>query len=101
MNRYEKEWRSYRRQRIAIAAVFIAFVPGMFIFGKFLGRFFRGELAGEILALSWMAAWAVLIARQNFFRCPRCKHYFCGQWWYGQGLWTTSCRHCSLRQYSD
>ena len=44
----------------------------------------------------WMGAWAILILRHAFARCPRRGGYF--NWtWYWSNPFTRQCMHCNLR----
>jgi hypothetical protein len=54
-----------------------------------------GESAFALAAIGVLAAWAFVVVRSAFSRCPRCRHFF-NQSGYAWNPFRRSCGNCEL-----
>jgi hypothetical protein len=100
-NRYQEDWREYKRIRNGFLLVLVTYVPVCFGIGfvsaKLLGTFAPGFVAAAL----WMILFLFYGVRLNTWRCPRCGKWFSATWWYSLGFLARHCVHCRLPKYGN
>jgi hypothetical protein len=99
MRPYEQGLAEIRRRRAWMWAVFFGFFPVVIFAGFVISRFRpgpEGEATTAIVAVIWMALYAIVATWAGLSRCPRCGGRFD---WGPFGVvnpFTQRCLHCRL-----
>lgn len=97
-NEYKTQWNDYRKRSRIVFALFLGYIPGVFILGFPLTKLLKSEIPFYIVALTWMAttvgAWIHLI----LFRCPRCRERFMMNKYFVVAS-GRKCPYCGLKKY--
>jgi hypothetical protein len=91
---------SLRRRRRIGMALWLGYLPGVFVLGWLLSNALGSGLAYLGVALAWMAACLLVQFWAGSFRCPRCGHRFYRKWGY-QGSWARACARCGLARWAE
>jgi hypothetical protein len=100
-NKYEEDWREYKRIRNTFLLVFVTYVPVCFCIGVLSVKLFGTFTPGFVAAGLWMILFLFNGMRLNTWRCPRCEKWFSGTWWYNLGFLARRCVHCGLPKYGN
>ena len=94
--RYDREWRRFRRLRIAFWTLFVGLFPILF-FGVAIKGFLGLGTGGFVeLLLAYMAMVWVTGYNVSSFPCPRCGRVFARQRRFGLVSTSQCCNSCKL-----
>jgi hypothetical protein len=100
MGRYELEWISYRRLRLAAILCWLGILPFAWSLQIFDSLPNAHQIRVSLLA-AYGVFWMLSALRFEFFRCPRCGQFFSVTWWYNTSFLARKCVHCDLPKFSD
>ncbi len=89
---YKQAWRSLRLRRLAVAALFFGYLPGVATIALSAGN---TETIALVTALIWMGLFGLAAGWLSVFRCPRCGNLFGVSWTWSNPL-ARRCLHCGL-----
>jgi hypothetical protein len=96
---YIEQWRNLRNREWLVIGLFLGYLPGVVGIASVISKFTPSETPVLVVALAWMATFAVTGLRVSFFPCPRCgKHFYMNKYFI-----TTlgrKCPHCGLHRYA-
>ena len=98
---YEEDWQEFKRLRNTFLIVIALYVPVCFGVGVISEKLFHTFTPGFITAFFWMALLALTGMRVNLWRCPNCREWFSGTWWYNLSFLARRSVHCGLPKYSN
>jgi len=96
---YEAKWNEYRRRRRLFFAIFLSYVPGVWLVAIPVMYWFGSETPVYFIAGAWMIAFAVAGSRVSMFPCPRCGKWFFATWYFHNPL-ARRCVHCGLPKWA-
>jgi len=96
---YENGWTEYRRRYRLFFAVFLSYVPGVFLVSVPVMWLSGSETPVYLVAGAWMLAAVVTWVRLSTFRCPRCTKWFAAGWYFNNPL-ARRCVHCGLPKWA-
>jgi len=98
VGRYDEQWKTYRRLRLAHRIASWGFLPFLFL----LEILHQMEVPISVLVVAaYLLVSAVASFRFYFFRCPRCKRFFAMTWRYAPMPFQRECLHCGLKKFSN
>jgi hypothetical protein len=97
---YHQQWQDYRKRSYRFWAVFLTFIPGVALIGIPLSRLLGSDGVVFVVAMIWMAAFAITAVYKSYWSCPRCNKPFFQKWWYHNPL-AGRCVHCGLPKWAE
>jgi hypothetical protein len=97
---YISAWKDYRRRRLLWFVVWLGGVPIVFAISYPLMQLLHSDLPFYIFGGGWMVLFLIVSMRLEWFKCPRCHHWFFMTWWYHNPL-SRRCVHCGLPKWSE
>jgi hypothetical protein len=97
---YASAWSDYRRRRRWFFGVWLGGLLVVALFASVLMKFSFGDVAFGVFGPAWLLAFTTVALRLEFFRCPRCHHWFFCKW-YRNSPFRRSCIHCGLPKWSE
>jgi predicted RNA-binding Zn-ribbon protein involved in translation (DUF1610 family) len=98
MDKYQPQWRAYRRLVVYWVALFATFVPFVGVVSALMEKLFRADVVPVCVAGFWVCLWVGSFIRICAFACPRCGKCFIGRWWYGNFFLFRQCAHYGLQR---
>jgi hypothetical protein len=92
-------WQEYRRRRNLARFAYSGGAPFVFVVGLVGERLFHSMAPASVVAVGWMIFIGATSIRWQGFRCPRCRKWFFGKWWYYNSF-ARRCVHCRLPKYA-
>jgi len=94
-------WREYRKRRNLAIFAFVGYTPFVFLIGILTMHLLHTETPFYIVAISWMAFYAIASFRWLALKCPRCGKPFFFRWWPPPNnfVFVRRCLHCGLPKY--
>lgn len=88
--------REYRKRNLLFFVLFAGYVPGLWLMGTGLRRFFETSSWFGWVALVWFVAVVIAGTWRMNWDCPRCHNKFYRKWWWGNAF-AMKCVHCRFR----
>jgi len=98
---YKEDWNEYRRRRNAVLALWLAYVPAVFLVAYLCDLTIHSYTPAFAVAIAWMAASLIANYRVSAWPCPRCGKPFSSSFWRHYGLLARKCVHCGLPKYAE
>src|SRR5438105_1203841 len=96
---YSAQWVDCRQRDILFWTVCLTFIPAGAVIGGTLARPFHSDFVIEIVAITWMVAFAATHLYRTSWKCPRCHKPFFRRFWH-QNIFAEKCVHCRLPKYA-
>lgn len=97
MGKYDKEWKRYRRLRLASWVGRFGFFPFLFVLALLYAL---KVFVPVIIVAAYLALFSVVEFRKTFFRCPRCQNFFAVLWGHQPRPLAPECVHCGLPKFA-
>jgi hypothetical protein len=93
-------WQNYRHRRRWHFAIWLGYIPGVFLIGFPLKRLFGSDIPFYVVAGGWMLAFLVSGVYLSLFPCPNCHQPFFFTGWV-HNPFARRCMHCRFPKWGD